>query len=130
MYYLPQEIEVWYIIPAIRKELSKSLVGIHGMTLQAAGDAIGVSKSAVSQYLSKKRGRSVGLPQKVLVEIKISAKSIFDKRSDAFHEIMRLLRVCKMEGVGCAACKKFNPGVLDRCKGDHSKYKQNYQDLE
>ncbi len=119
MYYLPQEVEVWYIIPTIRRELSKVLVKTHGMTLQKAGEAIGVSKAAVSQYISKKRGKSIVLPKIVLEEIKISAKKISDKKTDAFHEIMRLIKVCKTNGVACFACKKFNKGILDRCKGKH-----------
>lgn len=130
MFYLPQEIEVWYIIPAIRRELCKSLVNDYGFTLEKAGEAVGVSKSAVSQYISKKRGKSITLPKAVISQVKVSAKKIFLKESDAFHQIMSLLRVCKIQGVGCLACRKFNKGVVDRCKGDHSSYKDNYQVLE
>ncbi len=126
MYFLPQEVEVWYIIPAIRKELSKVLVKTHHMTLEKAGEAIGVSKAAVSQYISKKRGKSIVLPKKVISEIKIAAQNIADKKTDAFHEIMNLLKICKNSGVACFACKKFNKGIIGRCKGNHSAYKQNY----
>ena len=116
MYYLPQEIEVWYIIPALRRELSKELTHSYDMTLEEAGKAIGVSKAAVSQYLSKKRGKAIKLPPQILKEIEISAKSISEKKSNAFHEIMRLLKICKINGIGCVACQKFNKGVLEHCK--------------
>ncbi|MBS3074520.1 transcriptional regulator [Candidatus Pacearchaeota archaeon] len=116
MYYLPQEIEVWYIIPAIRRELSKELVKKHKMTLEMVGNALGVSKAAISQYLSKKRGGSVKLAEKIKNEIKISANSISENKTEAFHEIMRLLRICKTEGVSCISCRKFNKEVLDHCK--------------
>ena len=34
MYLLPQEIEVWYVIPAIRKELSKQLTQNYKMSYE------------------------------------------------------------------------------------------------
>ncbi len=114
-YYLPQEVEVWYIIPAVRRELSLELVNHYDKTLEEVGNAIGVSKAAVSQYMSKKRGSSIKLPKKILNEIKISAKSISGKKTTAFHEINRLLRLCKASGVACSTCKKFNKEVLDNC---------------
>jgi len=126
MYHLPQEIEVWYIIPAIRRELSKELVKTHGMTLEMAGGLIGVSKAAVSQYISKKRGKSIKLTKKLLDEVKISANNINEKKSTAFHEIMRLLKLCKSEGIACQACMKHNKGVLEYCKNKHHVYDQSY----
>ena len=62
MYSLPQEIEVWYIIPAIRKELARLLTGSYGMTFEKAGELLGVSKAAVSQYLSNKRASKFKVP--------------------------------------------------------------------
>ena len=59
MYALPQEIEVWYIIPAIRKALAEQLVKKHKLTLEKTGNILGVSKAAVSQYLSKKRATKI-----------------------------------------------------------------------
>ena len=77
--------------------------------------------------MSKKRGKSIKMPKAVLEEIKTSAKNIKEKRTDAFHEIMKLLKICKIQGVGCKACKKFNKGVIERCKSNHSLYKQTYE---
>lgn len=45
MYLLPQEIEVWYIIPAIRKELSKQLTSKYEFSYEKAGKALGISKA-------------------------------------------------------------------------------------
>jgi predicted transcriptional regulator len=122
MYYLPQEIEVWYIIPAIRRELSYLLVKKYGWTLESAGGAMGVSKSAVSQYISKKRGQSIKLPSEIMSEVDLAAKSISEKKTNAFSEIMRLLRICKVKGVACLACKKFNKEVFQHCEGKPHSY--------
>ena len=40
MYLLPQEIEVWYIIPALRKELAKQLTKKHEMSYEKAGNIL------------------------------------------------------------------------------------------
>ncbi len=40
MYSLPQEIEVWYIIPAIRKEFARVLVEDHKLTFERVGDIL------------------------------------------------------------------------------------------
>ena len=59
MYLLPQEIEVWYIIPAIRKELAKLLTQKYELSYDKAGVILGVSKAAISQYLSNKRANKI-----------------------------------------------------------------------
>ena len=51
VYMLPQEVEVWYIIPAVRKEMAKLLTKEYGFSYERAGRALGISKAAVSQYL-------------------------------------------------------------------------------
>ncbi len=55
MYTLPQEIEVWYIIPAIRKELARCLIQDHKITYEKTGNIMGITKSAISQYIRNKR---------------------------------------------------------------------------
>ncbi|MEK6820210.1 MAG: transcriptional regulator, partial [Nanoarchaeota archaeon] len=62
MYSLPQEIEVWYLIPAIRKELARILTKKYKLTFEKTGGILGISKAAVSQYLNKKRADKINLP--------------------------------------------------------------------
>ena len=69
MYSLPQEIEVWYIIPAIRKELAKVLTKKHRLTFEKAGVILGISKAAVSQYINKKRADLITIPSNMKREI-------------------------------------------------------------
>lgn len=116
MYNLPQEIEVWYIIPAIRKELSSILVKKYGFTLERAGEALGVSKAAVSQYLSKKRANSIVLPKELKKEIEKSAVSISKNEKNALKEILRILQVMKKKKCSCKVCRKYNPGIICKCK--------------
>jgi len=47
MYMLPQEIEVWYIIPALRKELSKQLVRKYKFSYEKTGKILGITKASI-----------------------------------------------------------------------------------
>ncbi|MBI5148062.1 LacI family DNA-binding transcriptional regulator [Candidatus Pacearchaeota archaeon] len=116
MYNLPQEIEVWYIIPVIRKELSRILTKKYEMSMEEAGSALGVSKAAVSQYLSGKRAVRVKLPKKVKKEIEKSAKIISKNKNSAIREMQRLLKVTRETNCSCTLCKKYNKGILSICQ--------------
>ncbi len=115
MYLLPQEIEVWYIIPAIRKEFAKLLTGSHGLSYEKAGNVLGISKAAVSQYLSNKRANKVCLDVKTKREIKKSAVKVVDNANVAMIEIQRILKFMKDNHSSCDVCKKYNKDVLKYC---------------
>lgn len=121
MYRLPQEIEVWYIIPGIRKELSKILTSKHKLTLEKAGNILGISKAAVSQYLNKKRGSAIRFPEKIRKEIEIAADRLVKDEKLAVKEILRILKLMKNTGCCCSVCKKYNKGIIKQCKMNPSK---------
>jgi len=115
MYLLPQEIEVWYIIPKIRKELASLFVKEYKLSYEKAGDILGISKAAVSQYLSNKRANKIKLSTEMNNEIKKSAKLIIDKESNGLKEIERLLNIMKVSKCACDVCKQYNKDVLKYC---------------
>lgn len=115
MYSLPQEIEVWYIIPAIRKELAAALTAKHGLNFEKAGNILGVSKAAVSQYLSKKRANRVKIPEAIRKEIEKSADLIVRDNKRVVDEIQRLVILMKVKKSYCSVCKKYNPLILKFC---------------
>lgn len=115
MYSLPQEIEVWYIIPAIRKELSRILTTKYKMTFEKVGGILGVSKAAVSQYLKKKRACLVKFPIKIKKEIEKSADVIVKDEKKAVREIVRILSLLKKTKCSCEVCRKYNKGILKQC---------------
>ena len=121
MYLLPQEIEVWYIIPAIRKELARLLTREYELSFEKTGEILGVSKAAVSQYLSNKRANKVKLSVGVKKEVAKSAKILSENPRLALGEMQRLLKVMKDSKCSCDVCKKFNKDVLNFC-GCEPKY--------
>ena len=68
---LPQEIEVQYIIPALRRELVKELKALKLSQKQIA-DELELTEAGVSQYLSGKRGSDVKFDKSMQKEIKIA----------------------------------------------------------
>ena len=123
MYNLPQEIEVWYVIPAIRKELARVFINKYKMTQEKAASILGVSKSAVSQYLSSKRA-TLKFNKEVISEIVKSADRIVKDRNIVVKEIVRIINYMKGRGFLCSVCKKYNKGVINVCmmKPQHEKW--------
>lgn len=115
MYNLPQEIEVWYIIPAIRRELAKILTNNQGFTQEKAADILGVSKAAVCQYIHNKRAIKVKFPKTIRKEIEKSAKILAENPKNALKEILRLMDLIKKTKCSCDICKKYNKGILTLC---------------
>ncbi len=105
----PQEVEVWYIIPSIRRELALELVNI-GMNQKQAAEALEVTTAAISQYKTEKRGSSKKFNESINHEIHESAVKIKAKKSTVFHEIMRINRMVKDQGLLCKIHKEIgNP---------------------
>jgi len=115
MYVLPQEIEVWYIIPALRKEFSRILIEKYDFTYEKVGEILGISKSAVCQYISKKRASKFKLSDKIKHEIEKSADKIYKNNKIVLSEIQKVLVLMRKKKYCCEACKKYNSGVLGLC---------------
>lgn len=115
MYMLSQEVEVWYIIPAVRKELAKQLTGKYEFSYEKTGTILGISKAAISQYLSNKRANKIKLNPETKKEIAKSAEIIVKNNKMAVGEVQRILRYMKEKKASCDVCKKYNKEVLEYC---------------
>jgi predicted transcriptional regulator len=67
---------VWYTLPIIRKEFAKSLINDHGLTQRKTAEKLGITESAVSQYISKKRGDFRAPSAAIQKEIQLSTQRI------------------------------------------------------
>jgi len=88
------EENVWYLLPLIRKEFAKSLIKDHGLTQRKAAEKLGITESAVSQYVSKKRGDSKIGNAMIRREIKESTKRIMN--GDILVMKMETCRICHL----------------------------------
>ena len=87
----PCEIIVWDILPCIRRDLAKNMIEF-GLNETEIADKIGVTTSAVSQYLSNKRGTSTSFDHDIQEEIKKSAQKIMGGE----NEIKEICRICSL----------------------------------
>ena len=111
---MPQEIEVWYIIPALRRELAKSMVDL-GLNQKQIAEKMGLTEAAVSQYLSSKRAKEVSFSNAVLDEIKKSAKRIAETKGNPVQEMMRLTNLTLVKHVMCDLHKKQDSKLPNGC---------------
>ena len=112
---MPQEIEVWYTIPALRRELTKSMIEDCKLTQKQVAEHMGITEAAVSQYLSSKRATEVTFSNAVLDEIKKSAKNIIEDQILLVPEMMRLTKLTGVKQVMCDIHKKQDIKLPDGC---------------
>ena len=103
---VPCEIITWYMLPAIRRELAVKLVEGYGCPQKQAAEYLGVTDAAISQYLTKKRGK-IELDELDAGELERSAQAILDGAPQG-KEICRL---CKY---------LISVGTLDRIRPKHN----------
>lgn len=101
---LPQEIEVRYIIPAIRGSLARSLVE-DGFSQKKAAILLGLTEGAISQYLNGKRGAEVLFSQEVSTEIGESATKIREEEGNKQRVAAEITRILQLPEVRHTLCE-------------------------
>lgn len=142
---MPQEVEVWYVLPAIRRELARIMktktiqradedgdTKEHKITQKEIARMLGVTEPAITQYLLRKKGQrsrgdQVDLPDEILREIDKSADIMIQdyertRMSDDENifqvmtkEINRIIKVMRDAGVMCDIHKEFCAHSSDPC---------------
>ncbi len=102
---VPCEVITWYVLPVIRRELATNLVKEHGITQKKTAELLGLTNAAISQYVSKKRGK-IDLKGLGEEEFEVSAKRILEGKP-ANEEICRL---CKFL-MSCGILEDIETGV-------------------
>src|SRR3989338_5814733 len=116
MHILPQEIEVWYIIPAIRRETAICLSKKHNISYDKIDSIMGLTKTAISQYISGKRVEKIKMHPKALAEVEISCNRLMKNKSTIIKEISRILDIIKRKKLHCEICGKMIDGELHDCQ--------------
>jgi uncharacterized protein len=110
----PCEVIVWYVIPTIRAELAKELVRL-GMSQKDISARLGITQSAVSQYIKDKRGKGIPINKEVRKGIKTLAKQvIIDKEpKETIPGICMVCAIVKSSGSLCDLHRRENVGLED-----------------
>lgn len=101
----PQEIEVFYILPALRRELTIAMKEL-GFSQKKIAKLLGVTEPAVSQYLSKKRAMNVEFSDRLKLKVMDSAKKITDHFS-LVEQMQYLMRATHEEKTKCGVCHEL-----------------------
>lgn len=103
---LPQEIETFYVIPALRRQVALSLHE-KGIKQKDIAAILGINTAAISQYRSQKRGHKVDFQPQMQEEIAKSTAKITD-RLTYIREMQRLLYVMRLSGSLCEVHKQLS----------------------
>ncbi len=96
----PQEVEVHYILPALRKALAVELKN-KGMSQKEIAKLLHVTEPAVSQYTKGKRAGTLAFSEEVQTAISEAATA----QLNVMRTTQKLLKVIKNERVTCGVCK-------------------------
>ena len=112
---LPQELEVYYVIPAIRKELSANLVKL-GYSQKRIADLFGVSEACVSNYFNAKRAGKVEFTPDLKKIIKNYANKLSKSECCFISAVQAILKEFKESQALCDLHEELDDHVCG-CKG-------------
>ena len=112
--YTPQEVEVWYLIPSVKKEFVRALIESN-LKQNEIAKILGLTDAAVSQYMHNKRAANMELPKEVALEIEISAKKLLSKETQFNQELQRIMRIIHEKQYICNPCRTHT-GASNDCK--------------
>jgi len=112
---MPQEIEVWYLIPSLRKEFTKIFVDNYGINQKKIAKILGITEAAVSQYLKFKRGNEVKFSEEELKKIKKSAKKIIEEKESVMKNLYGLCIALRGSKVICKTHRSKDKSVPKNC---------------
>ena len=104
---MPQEIEVWYILPALRREMAKIMIQDYRLSQRKAGQLLGITEAAVSQYLNEKRAKDVTFDKKTILLIKSCTKKVIDNQDELLNELYKLSDFLKRSELERGTCKSI-----------------------
>ena len=114
---MPQEVEVRYILPAIRRELARVFIQEHKLSQKEAAKMLGLTEAAVSQYQHSKRAKEVVFSNNVVNEIKVSADRILADKNNKQRVIAEMYRISGLTSVKQILCDihKAQSKELEHC---------------
>ena len=113
---MPQEIEVWYLLPALRREIAKFLIKDFKLSQKKAAVILVVTEAAVSQYFKSKRGNEIKFSLKDLSKIKQVSKNIVSNPENLISFLYELSVYFRGSKVVCDIHRGKDKNVSKECK--------------
>ena len=112
---MPQEIEVWYLIPTLRKELAKIFIKDYDLAQKKAAELLGISEAAVSQYVKEKRAKDIKFAKSELEIIKKTADKIVKDKKNSMKYLYEACVTFRGSNTVCNLHKKRNKDIPAKC---------------
>lgn len=112
---MPQELEVWYLLPSLRKSLAKIFIIDYKLSQKRASELLGVTEAAISQYVKSKRGREIKFLKEENEDIKKTADKIIKNPEDMAVYVYQLSKKLMGSKSMCEIHKKYD-SVPFNCK--------------
>ncbi|HLD18794.1 MAG TPA: hypothetical protein VJB90_02185 [Candidatus Nanoarchaeia archaeon] len=110
----PQEVEVWYLLPSVRKRLVLSLIK-QGLKQNEIAKHLNLTDAAVSQYIHNKRAYGIEIPEKITKQIDESALKIVNKQSTLQREVQNIMHSMRDTKFICTVCRECT-GAAKSCQ--------------
>ena len=101
---MPQEIEVRYILPAVRRQLANIFIKEHKLSQKEAAKLLGLTEAAISQYQHSKRAKEVVFSQDVVKEISASVDKLLADKKNKQRLIAEIYRISNLAHVKQILC--------------------------
>lgn len=112
---MPQELDVWYLIPAIRRELAIIFTKEKKLSQKKVATILGLTESAISQYLKSKRAEELKFSAKDKEEIRKTADKMLTDESNSTKYLYELSIKLRSSGCLCNLHRKHDKDVSIYC---------------
>ena len=113
---MSQEVELWYIYPSIRKEMSDIMINKYNLKQKEVAEKLNITESAVSHYMNKKRSNKKLFGGDIEAEIEMAVENIIKNDSDSMKEIQILLNHIRKTKVLCDIHRGLDEEVPKVCE--------------
>lgn len=112
---MPQEVEVRYVLPSLRKELAIELKN-KGLKQREIASTLNITAAAVSQYVKEKRG-TTEFNNKIKKQIERSSEIIINDRFATQRELFKLTEMIRESKILCEIHRQHDciPEKCDFC---------------
>ena len=109
----PQEVEVFYLLPAIRREMAIALKKT-GKDQKQTAKILGVSEPSVSHYFNAQRATEVQFSDAIKKKIQKTAQAL-KTQQDTVKAVQKILKLIHKEKQMCKVCKDVNKALAKEC---------------
>ena len=110
------EIEVWYLLPALRRELTNIFIKEYGLSQKDVADILGVTEASISHYLSYKRAAEINFSKKDKEKIRGYAERILKDKKNFMKYFYELSSFLKKPEIICRIHKSKDKSISKSCK--------------